>query len=97
MRLFQLIALYTLLGSLLLLPIPAQAQEAQPEFVGLPGTHQTELGCSGDWQPDCTQTALIFDEEDQLWQGSFLITSGNDQDQKGPRYKVALNGTWAEN
>ncbi len=96
MRLLHLIALCTLLGSLLL-PTPLRAQTEQPEFVGLPGTHQTELGCSGDWQPDCPQTALSFDEEDQLWQGSFLITSGNDQDQKGPRYKVALNGTWAEN
>jgi pullulanase-type alpha-1,6-glucosidase len=68
-----------------------------PAKVVIPGTHQSELGCSGDWQPDCDKTALVYDEEDAVWQGTFEIQPGNDQDGKGPRYKAALNGSWGEN
>ncbi len=68
-----------------------------PETVGLPGTHQDELGCSGEWQPGCEQTLLAYDAEDGIWQGEFEIQPDNDDDAKGPRYKVALNGGWGEN
>lgn len=83
----------------LLLPFSAvQAQaSSNPDKVVLPGTIQSELGCSGDWMPDCDQTALTYDAEDDVWQGTFLIQPGNDQDQKGPRYKAAINGAWSEN
>jgi pullulanase-type alpha-1,6-glucosidase len=74
-----------------------QPTAPQPSLVVIPGTLQSELGCSGDWQPDCAQTALAFDEEDGVWQGAFLIQPNNDQDKKGARYKVALNGSWSEN
>jgi pullulanase len=69
----------------------------QPELVVIPGTHQSELGCPGDWMPDCRATALTYDEGDGVWQGTFLIEPGNDQDGRGPRYKVALDGTWDKN
>lgn len=68
-----------------------------PEIVGLPGTHQDELGCPGEWMPACEQTLLTYNAEDGVWQGEFEIQPGNDNDQKGPRYKVALNGSWDEN
>jgi pullulanase-type alpha-1,6-glucosidase len=68
-----------------------------PEKVVIPGTHQSELGCSGDWQPDCDKTALVYDKEDDVWQGAFEIQPKNDQDGRGPRYKAALNGSWGEN
>ena len=68
-----------------------------PTRVGLPGTHQDELGCSGDWQPDCENTLLAYDADDDIWQGTFEIQPGNDADKNGPRYKVALNGSWGEN
>ena len=61
------------------------------------GTHQSELGCSGDWQPDCDKTALTYDEQSDVWTGEFLIQPNNDQDGKGPRYKVAIDGSWNEN
>jgi pullulanase-type alpha-1,6-glucosidase len=82
-----------------LLPLAAVYADhtPQPEKVVVPGTHQSELGCSGDWQPDCEKTALVYDEEDAVWQGTFEIQPKNDQDGKGPRYKVALNGSWGEN
>jgi pullulanase-type alpha-1,6-glucosidase len=68
-----------------------------PEFATIAGTLQSELGCSGDWQPTCDQTFLTYDAEDDVWQGTFTVQPGNDQDKKGPRYKVALNQGWDEN
>jgi pullulanase-type alpha-1,6-glucosidase len=73
------------------------AQSANPDKVGLPGTHQDELGCPGEWQPDCDKTLLIYDAEDDVWQATFEIQPANDDDKKGPRYKAALNGGWSEN
>lgn len=76
----------------------AQASDTpDPEIVGLPGTHQDELGCPGEWMPGCEETLLTFDSEDGIWQAEFLIEPANDDDQKGPRYKAALNGSWDEN
>lgn len=77
---------------------PVFAQGAPPpDIVGLPGTHQDELGCPGEWQPECEATLLTYDEEDDIWQGAFEIEPANDDDKKGPRYKAALNGGWGEN
>ncbi|HSD85654.1 MAG TPA: hypothetical protein VLG46_17460, partial [Anaerolineae bacterium] len=89
--------LLTLTGSFFPLDSAYALQTTPPEKVGIPGTHQSELGCSSDWQPDCAQTALVYDEEDDVWQGTFEIQPKNDQDGKGPRYKAALNGGWGEN
>jgi pullulanase len=76
----------------------AQAQSASnPDSVNIPGTHQDELGCPGEWQPECEDTMLTYDEEDDVWQGTYEIQSGNDTDKKGSRYKAALNGGWSEN
>jgi hypothetical protein len=71
--------------------------DSNPAAVNIPGTHQDELGCSGEWQPDCEDTMLLYDEEDDVWQGTFEIEPGNDDDEQGPRYKAALNGGWSEN
>ena len=83
--------------SALPLAINFALQTAPPEKVVIAGTHQSELGCSGDWQPDCDKTALVYDAEDDVWQGTFEIQPKNDQDGKGMRYKAALNGSWGEN
>ena len=81
-----------------LLASPAQAQSSSnPESVSIPGTHQDELGCPGEWEPECENTLLTYDTEDDVWQGTFEIQPGNDNDKKGPRYKAALNGSWDEN
>jgi pullulanase-type alpha-1,6-glucosidase len=63
----------------------------QPDFVSIPGTIQSQLGCSGDWQPDCENTFLTFDEEDGIWQGEFVLPAGEYE------YKVAINQSWDEN
>jgi pullulanase len=76
----------------------AQAQSpSNPDSVNIPGTHQDELGCPGEWQPECENTMLTYDEEDDVWQGIYEIQPGNDDDKKGARYKAALNGSWSEN
>jgi len=75
----------------------AQAQTSTPETVNIPGTHQDELGCPGEWMPDCENTLLTYDAEDNVWQGTYQIEPANDGDKKGPRYKAALNGSWSEN
>ncbi len=74
-----------------------QAQSAVPSTVSIPGTLQSELGCSGDWMPDCEATFLQYDSEDDVWQGTFLVQPGNDQDKKGSRYKAAIDKSWDEN
>lgn len=77
---------FALLVCLLLPFSSAQAQDsANPETVVIPGTLQSELGCPADWLPDCENTALVYDAEDDVWQGTFLVEPGNDQDQKGPQ------------
>ena len=57
----------------------------------VPGSFQSELGCPGDWQPDCSATALAFDADDGVWQGTFTVPAGDWE------YKAALNGSWDEN
>lgn len=74
---------------ILSLSMAAAAQDdAPPSLVVIPGTIQSVLGCTGDWQPDCEATALIYDADDDLWQASFDLAAGSYE------YKVALNGTW---
>ena len=74
-----------------ILSISETAAPAQPTSVTIPGSFQEELGCSGDWQPDCAVTHLGFDADDQLWQQTFNIPAGSWE------YKAALNDSWDVN
>jgi hypothetical protein len=38
----------------------------QPANVSVPGSHNSEMGCPGDWQPDCAQAQLALDATDQI-------------------------------
>ena len=60
-------------------------------MVVIPGSLQSELGCPGDWMPDCTNTAVSYDANGDVWTGTFDVPAG------AWEYKVALNGTWDEN
>lgn len=72
--------------------LPAWASDTpEPTAVNIPGSLQSQLGCGGDWQPDCVATMLRYDSEDDKWQGSFLVPSGNWE------YKATLNNNWDEN
>ena len=69
----------------------AQAHHtAEPATVALVGSLQSELGCPGDWQPECPQTRLTA-------AGSGV--SPRDVRRPGGNYdyKVAVNGSWDEN
>ena len=82
----------SLLGSVALLAGPSStADAAEPASVTIAGSLQQELGCPGDWQPECVATNLAFDADDQVWQATFPVEAGNWE------YKAALNGTWDEN
>ena len=63
----------------------------EPSSVTVAGDLQEELGCPGDWQPDCAATHLSFDAEDGVWQGTFNVPAGSWQ------YKAPLNDSWSEN
>lgn len=75
----------------LLTVAPAPADAGQPHSVTIAGSLQSELGCPGDWQPDCATTHLGFDAADGVWQGTFNVPAG------GFEYKAALNDSWDEN
>ena len=64
---------------------------AAPSTVTIAGSFQSELGCPGDWQPECPLTQLTLDPDDGVWQASFTLPAG------AWEYKAALNGTWDEN
>jgi pullulanase len=68
-----------------------EGDASQPDTVVIAGTIQSVLGCPGDWQPECENTALEFSREDNVWTASFDLPAGE------YAYKVALNGTWDEN
>lgn len=67
------------------------AHTTHPQSVTIVGSLQSVLGCPGDWRPECSQTALDYDQTHDLWQATFEIPAGSYE------YKVALNGTWDEN
>jgi pullulanase-type alpha-1,6-glucosidase len=72
-----------------LIAVDAHGQE--PSSVTVVGSLQSELGCPGDWQPDCGTTHLAQDAEDTVWQGTFVVPAGSYE------YKAALNDSWDEN
>jgi hypothetical protein len=81
--------------ALLLLPFGFSTATAShtpnPTSVTVAGNLQSELGCSGDWQPECGATHLSYDAGDDVWQGAFLVPAGSWE------YKAPLNDNWGEN
>ena len=88
--LFTGVSLLTMLTQLLS-PLPALANTPNPATVTIAGSLQSELGCPGDWQPECASTHLGYDAADDVWQGVFNVPAG------GWEYKAALNDSWTEN
>jgi glycosidase len=74
---------------------PTQTVQAShtpaPSSVTVAGSLQSEAGCSGDWQPDCAATHLMYDANDTVWQGSWSLPAGSYE------YKAPLNDSWSEN
>jgi Pullulanase X25 domain len=76
---------------IVLMPSALASHTPSPTSVTIAGDLQSELGCPGDWQPDCALTHLAFDAGDDVWQGTFSLPSGSYE------YKAALDNSWDEN
>ncbi|PPK97372.1 pullulanase-type alpha-1,6-glucosidase [Kineococcus xinjiangensis] len=83
------------LAPLLITALPQTAaadHTGTPSSVALVGTLQSELGCPGDWQPECTQSFLQpVAGSPGLYRATFDVPAGKYD------FKVALNGSWSEN
>ncbi|MEV0891745.1 pullulanase-type alpha-1,6-glucosidase [Promicromonospora sp. NPDC050262] len=60
------------------------------DLVTVPGSHNSEMGCAGDWTPDCEAARLTL-ADDGTYTGMFELPAGSHE------FKVAVNGSWAEN
>ena len=95
-RSIVLLVLVSTLSSMLLMPSAPIASvfadvTPDPTSVTIVGSLQSELGCPGDWQPECAGTYLVYDGGDDVWQQTFDIPAGSWE------YKAALNDSWDEN
>jgi len=73
------------------LSIAAGTPEEPGELlVTVPGSHNSEMGCPGDWAPDCPQAVLTL-RPGGVYAGTFSLPAGDYE------YKVAIGGSWAEN
>ncbi len=64
----------------------------QPDNVSVPGSHNTEMGCTGDWQPDCAQAQLALDPRTGSGRGPTPPSPAGNYE-----YKAAINKSWDEN
>jgi pullulanase len=79
--------------SLACLTLGCAAVRAQnPASVGIPGNYQSEAGCTGDWDPGCPATQLVYDANGDVWRNTFSLSPAGAYE-----YKVALNGSWDVN
>src|SRR5437867_2078561 len=78
-------------AGLLLIPAATASHTPNPSSVTIAGSLQSELGCPGDWQPDCAMTHLSYDANDDVWQNTFSVPAGSYE------YKAALNDSGTEN
>ncbi len=83
--------LLVLISVLFCLPAAGAVGTPAPSSVTIAGSLQSELGCPGDWQADCAATHLVYDANDDVWQGTFSVPAGDWE------YKATLNDSWDEN
>ncbi len=88
-------SLVVLMGLLLTFVMPlfspvSLVTAAPPTSVTLAGSLQSELGCSGDWQPDCATTHMTAGP-DGIYRFSGTLPAG------AYEYKAAINDSWNEN
>jgi len=84
------LTLLTALGIALVGVVVPQVTPALAETtsVAVVGSLQSEIGCPGDWQPDCTQSELLATSTPGQYAAEFTVPAGSWE------YKVALNDTW---
>ncbi|WP_158277240.1 pullulanase-type alpha-1,6-glucosidase [Serinibacter arcticus] len=69
---------------------PGGPEEPTFDSIAVPGTHNSEMGCASDWQPDCAAAGLTL-AADGIWKGTFDLPAGDYE------YKIAANGSWDVN
>src|SRR3954447_25025248 len=70
---------------------PAGAADPQPGAVSVPGSFGSEVGCPGDWQPDCAQVQLTRRATDGVWSRTLALPVGSYE------YKAALDNSFDVN
>ncbi|MGK9220252.1 MULTISPECIES: pullulanase-type alpha-1,6-glucosidase [unclassified Microbacterium] len=70
--------------------VEREEPETPIELVTVPGSHNSELGCAGDWDPACEAAKLEL-QAGGVYAGTFDLPAGDYE------YKVALNGSWTVN
>ena len=80
-------------AALVVSPLVATALPAVAETtsVALVGSLQSELGCSADWQPECSATELTRVGDTTAYAKTFTVPAGTYE------FKVALNDSWTVN
>ena len=63
------------------------APPAAFDLVTVAGSHNSEIGCPGDWQPGC-EAAKLTQRADGIYAGTFDLPAGDFE------YKIAINGSW---
>ncbi|WP_412864994.1 pullulanase-type alpha-1,6-glucosidase [Cellulomonas sp. 179-A 9B4 NHS] len=73
--------------------VPEPEPEPENLLVTVPGSHNSELGCGGDWVADCPAVTLARagGEGSTVYQGTLSLPPGEYE------YKVAIGGAWTEN
>ncbi len=69
----------------------AAPTQAVTSTVTVAGSLQDELGCTGDWQPDCAATDLTQVGTTSVYERTFDVPAGSYE------FKVTINHAWDEN
>ncbi|WP_457965559.1 alpha-amylase family glycosyl hydrolase [Arthrobacter sp. D1-29] len=72
--------------------ISAVTAVQQPGAVSVAGSLNSELGCPGDWMPDCSQAQLTLDPSDGIWKLPIPDLPAGSYE-----FKAAIDGSWSEN
>ncbi|MCP2370025.1 pullulanase-type alpha-1,6-glucosidase [Agromyces terreus] len=70
--------------------VEVEEPEQPIDLVTVAGSHNSEMGCAGDWAPGCEAAKLTL-RADGIYEGTFTIPAGDYE------YKVAINGSWDVN
>ena len=81
------VSAFTVLGAFST-PNQLAVADPQPSAVSVPGSFGAQVGCPGDWQPDCAQVQLTRRSNDDVWSTTLTLRAGSYE------YKAALNKAW---
>ena len=88
----MLTALLTaILAAMGIIAVPPATAAAADLVVTAAGSFNSEIGCPGDWQPDCQAAQLSKRANDGIYSATFTIPAGSYE------YKIAVGGSWDEN